>query len=58
MSKKKYQGSSCTVIDIQPKQLMMVSPPATKEVPYDSGTDTNEALSREHDVTNYNVWEQ
>lgn len=57
MSKKKYQSSSCTVIDIQPKQLMMVSS-TTKEVPYDPDTNTNEAFSREDDVTNYNVWEQ
>ena len=46
------------VIDIHPKQQMMGLSPTTKEVPYDSETDTNEALSREHDVTNYNVWEQ
>lgn len=58
MSKKIYQGSICTVIDIQPKQLMMVPPPTTTDVPYDPGTNTDEALSREHDVTNYNVWEQ
>lgn len=57
MSKKKYQVSRCMVIDIQPKQQMMdVS--TTKEVPYDPETDTNEAFSREDDVTNYNVWEQ
>jgi hypothetical protein len=56
MSKKKYQSSRCTVIDIQPKQHMMA--PSTIEVPYDPDKDTDEALSREHDVTNYNVWEQ
>lgn len=45
------------VIDIHPKQMMGVSTP-TKEVPYDPDKDTNEAFSREDDVTNYNVWEQ
>ena len=28
------------------------------DVPYDPDTNTEEALSREYDVTNYNVWEQ
>ena len=55
MSKKTYQGSICRVIDVQPQQQMMV---LSTDVPYDPDTNTEEAFSREDDVTNYNVWEQ
>lgn len=43
------------VIDIHPKQQMMG---LSTEVRYDPDKDTDEAFSREDDVTNYNVWEQ
>ena len=56
MSKKKYQDSICRVIDIQPQQQIMAS--SNLELPYDPDQNTEEALSREYDVTNYNVWEQ
>ncbi|MBO6059096.1 MAG: hypothetical protein J6P67_03010 [Bacteroidaceae bacterium] len=55
MSKKEYTHSICRVIDIQPQQQMMV---LSTDVPYDPDQNTEEALSREYDVTNYNVWEQ
>ena len=56
MSKKKYTGSTCRAIDIQPQQQIMAS--SNLELPYDPDQNTEEALSREYDVTNYNVWEQ
>lgn len=57
MNKKEYTGVFCKVIKNQFPKMLASSP----DVPYDPGTDTEEALSREYENDNkmeYNVWEQ